>query len=1299
MHRMHASARAVLVALVCVLAVGMPTVMGAPKGLLLHLSFDAKLTADFAGGNPLGSQRNPGHSVQYIEGVRGKAVLLDNGSIFYETKGNLCIPQGTVMLWIKPIGWNPARPSKKWIGFFDAHQRVGRGGEDKLSFWRYPETMSAGHYNYHSAQGNNLDSLFVREVAGWEKGQWKFFAFTWDEKGMARVFVDGKLSFHRQRKRDALPVTLNELSIAASGTAYDEFRVFDRPLREDEIRQYFGEADAAVLKARTGPGSPVYSAGGRIAFPAGPATTCANPIMGPITIDGILDETAWATCVEFQDMSLSTGSESPVNRTSFRVGYTSETLYVAAMCSDRGGKPKVTVRKHGGPVYTDDSVELFLAPKAGGKEYYQFVANAVAARYEGRAMDGSWAGRWEVAGTQGKGKWCLEIAIPFATIGVTATPGEVLGFNVCRNDKSANQSQTWADLGGFAFHAPSRFGRLILGKTRVGASATSMVFRKDGHVTIRGRLRNAGRTPTAVKWLTAGNAGGSALRFEEDVKIDPGKNKVIEKTGPGCGPRGRVGWRSALWADGQLLYLSPGRTASFLALAPLVEASEPLTLENGKVRLRFDSYNGALVSLKNLQTGLELMPRGPAQPLFSLDVVSFQKHPYFFAEDNVIALEASNDTARACTVKKRKDGTQVLTATHAFKEGVKVIATVAVPVDSAISKWTIRVENRLPIRPREAVIVHRVAFPQLGGLRAAKDDKAQALAWPKEAGFLFTEPARKTAKKTKKVESPGGASMSWVDLSGPEGGLYLAGHDVEPVVPTTFEATGDGKNAEVSLTVRRWSLLWPQRDWQPQPCSVGIHPGDWHWSADQYREWFYANCPVRPTPQWVRDEDAWLMDGGGPNRATVADIATHLTVAQNMGVNYIQSWQHWMATDTDHILGAQMPNVYGGTEEEFKKALADLHARGGRIGFYFDGHDMETRLGGILRQPKYFQKLPKDIVKTMPAADPLADGWLQAAVLSPDGSYRMGWPSGIDTWAACNGSKAWSDWVYYWVVTKYHKQYKSDTWYQDCSPWIGQGVCFHPDHGHAKPLPRAQALVDLGNRILKDVSSDFGILGESMCDRLWNYQTHSLWLAGVGLKDSEPALFIYTHPRFPLFCGCCCFFAPGGKQLSKNFYRGEIEKLSAADMLRYVLLHGQRFDYCFGGPRRSGEEYLSTGMKELRDIIRLRRAVHKDLEASRFKDRIGLSGMPDNVEARLFVSDDKRRALIGILDFRKKQKAFAISLDTAAHGLKTLVAAELVLPGGRLVALPKPTRQTRVVRVSLPAGGKEMYFVRLAAQQ
>ncbi|NOY80719.1 MAG: hypothetical protein GXP31_06910 [Kiritimatiellaeota bacterium] len=1267
---------------------------GKEQGLLLYLSFDGTITADFARGKASGYQKRPGGSIAYVRGVKGKAATPTRNSVCWSARGNFRPSAGTVMFWAKPVEWDPSRPSKVWRTFFDAHQRGGRGGEDKIAFWRYPENMSGGRYNYHSAQGNNLDSLLL-SIKDWRKGQWKFFALTWEEAGTAKVFVDGKLVSKRTRKRDALPVNINELAVGASGTAYDELRVFDRPLSERDIRTYF-DAGRAHAAAPAGAEPTVASGATPSQFPNGPPTMCASPMRGAIHVDGIIDEPAWATCVEVRGLSRFASQGRPANRTSFRVGFTSKAIYIAVECVSRAARPKVTVREHGGPVYKDDSVELFIAPKADDKEYYQFVTNAVGARYEGRGMDGHWNGDWQVATTQGHGKWTMEIAIPFATLGVEASPGRVLGFNVCRNDKSANQSQTWADLGGQTFHRPDRFGRLVLGRRPIGAAGVTSVFRSDNRVSVRATIRNAGPAAANVRWLLAGSAAGRPFRFEERTRLGPQAVKTVEKTARATATRGRVAWRCALWVDGELLYLSRPRTADFLDLDPLVRARVPLVLANEKVRLAFDAHTGAVISLKDLETGQELRPRGEPEPLFSLDAVSFQKHPMFFREEDVMSLEASAQTARVCKVERRADGTQVLSVVHAFREGVTVRAAVELPRDSQISKWKIRVENRLPKRPREAVIVHRVAFPQLGGLRASESDKTQTLAWPEHTGFLIREPARKTTK-AKRIESPGGASMSWLDLSGPKGGLYLASHDVKPAYQTILESKGDPKSGEVSLTVRRWSLLWPQKVWQPAACSVGLHGGDWHWSADRYREWFYSSVPVRPTPQWVRDEDAWMMDGGGPNRATFADIAHVLTKAQNMGSNYVQSWQHHMATEHGEMNAGQMPNVYGGTEDEFRGAIRNVHKRGGHIGFYFHGTDLETRLGGMLNQPKYRQKFPPDVVRRLPRPDPLSDGWLAAAVMSPAGAYVMGWPTGIDTWRGCLGSNVWSDWCYYWIVEKYAREYKSDAWYQDGSPWLGNGVCFHPNHGHDGPLPLGQANIDFGNRVVKGVSSDFAILSESVCDRFMNFQTHSLWAAGLGKEDSEPALFIYTHPRFPLFCGTVLYFG-GSPGLGKSFFRGRIEKPSFADVLRYSLLYGGRFDL-FGGPIRDGAEYLTPAVKAERDIVMLRRSVHDDFEQCAFKDRIGLSGIPDGVEARVFVRGDRKGALITVLDFRSERPAFTFSFDAAAHNLGRPVRAELRLPGGRAKPLATPSQDGAAVTFSLPANGAKISLVRLRTRR
>ncbi|OHB57817.1 MAG: hypothetical protein A2Y12_17320 [Planctomycetes bacterium GWF2_42_9] len=1028
---------------------------------------------------------------------------------------------------------------------------------------------------------------------------------------------------------------------------------------------------------------------GEVIFPKGTITTSASPIQGNIKIDGVIDEPQWENCLEFQDMSLYKSSEYPTNRTIIKMGYTNEFLYIAVECYIRGGKPKTITNEFDGPVYTDDSVELFIDPRTSDKKYYQFAVNADAVRYDGCVLDGAWNGNWQTAAKKYKNKWTLEISIPFSTIGVESKPGTILGFNIVRNDKLANQNQTWVDLGGSPYHTPELFGNLVLSKNAIGTKGTSIIFRKDDKIAINAHLKTNNAAPTDIKCLVIGNAGGKTFRFENiAVLSSQDSEKSIEKTNDDLKVEGKIKWQSAVLAGDDILYLSATRTANFTDLSPLLKKREPLVLANNKVSLSFDSQSGAIISFKNLGTNLEIIPNEIPQTLFTLDAVSYQKHPIFFSEQNVIPMEASAESARECKIEKRADNTQVLKSIHDFKEGVKVTVEVELPPNSEISNWKIYLDNQLPKLPREGVVIHRVVFPQIAGLRASESDKDQALAWPVDTGLLIREPARK-ASSILKVESPAGASMSWVDLSGPNGGLYMAGHDVNPVISTTFEAQGNPETNEVSLSMRRWSLLWPSNQWQPKSVSIGIHKGDWHWSADQYREWFYANCPVRPTPQWIRDEDAWMMDGGGPNRATFADIARTLTMAQNMGSNYVQSWQCHMATFSDEIYGMQMTNVYGGTEEEFIKALESLHERGGHIGFYFNAGDFESRAGAIMRQPKYKQKLSKEMLDVLPQPDPMSDGWLEMGRIEPDGSQKLGWPSGIDMRHGCYASEKWADWTYFWV-TRYNNKYKADTWYQDITPWSTDGVCFHPNHGHKKPVQHAQATIDIGNRILGSVSKDYGIISESMTDRLWNYQTHSLWAAGLGLEDSEPSIFIYTHPKFPLFCGTVFYFG-GSPGLGKTFFG--IEKPSFADVMRYVLLHGQRFDL-FRGPVRNAPECWTDEMKEEYDIVLLRKQVHADLEGSSFKDRIGLS-LPEKIEGRVFLRDDLKGALISLLNLRNDKEEFTLIFDALKHGINLPLTAEIILPGGKIKPIENVSMENGIIKIILPADNGKMCFVRL----
>jgi hypothetical protein len=424
--------------------------------------------------------------------------------------------------------------------------------------------------------------------------------------------------------------------------------------------------------------------------------------------------------------------------------------------------PKPTVRDHDGPVYADDSVELFLEPVAGSGNYFQFVTNVVGARYEGAGMDKSWNGAWEAVATAKDGTWTVECAIPFATLGITPVAGVTLGFNLTRNDRLGNQSQSWADLSGYAFHTPSQFGRLVLGAQAIGMTGLTVPLRDEHRIAVRGQVTNGAPEALTVRWLMRGTAGGEAFRLEKDAVVPPGGSTPVALESAMGAPGGLIGWRSLLLVDDLPLYVSPPVRAPFLRLPVLGRPAEPLVLSNQRLRLVFDANTGALVSLRNLQTGREMLAGPEPRPLFRLDTVNYRKNPMFFREDEVLTLTPSLQTFRMARADTQGP-TQVLTVVHQFDEGVTVTATVSLGAKEAISHWGISVANVLPRRPRDGAIIHRVTYPLLGGLKAAEADTDQAVALPDVAGRLVREPGRNLATSVQ-LEIPGWTSMSWAHL-------------------------------------------------------------------------------------------------------------------------------------------------------------------------------------------------------------------------------------------------------------------------------------------------------------------------------------------------------------------------------------------------------------------------------------------------------------------------------------------------------------------------------------------------------
>lgn len=178
-----------------------------------------------------------------------------------------------------------------------------------------------------------------------------------------------------------------------------------------------------------------------------------------MTIDGRLDDEGWRTAARVELSYTNLGEEAPA-RTQALLAYDETALYIAFNCSE----PTITATKtdssqRDGPVFEDDSVEVFLDPRGAGG-YVQLSTNTAGTQYDARQTNVAWNGEWRVAAALGAAAWTVELAVPFAALGAeTPHAGATWRINLARNRYASGQPEhmTWAVPYG-SFHTPDRFG-------------------------------------------------------------------------------------------------------------------------------------------------------------------------------------------------------------------------------------------------------------------------------------------------------------------------------------------------------------------------------------------------------------------------------------------------------------------------------------------------------------------------------------------------------------------------------------------------------------------------------------------------------------------------------------------------------------------------------------------------------------------------------------------------------------------------------------------------------------------------
>jgi len=192
---------------------------------------------------------------------------------------------------------------------------------------------------------------------------------------------------------------------------------------------------------------------------------------GALLIDGALDEADWSNA-EFTGSFVATdGKTAAAPQTFVKMLYDSDAIYLAVEAMEPDpGKMKISVSAHDGPVWTDSSLEVFIAAPGMRGRYAQLVVNPRGVIYDSMAATGNTANvqfesQSDVRTTVHSDRWIAELRIPAAAFGRTIQDGETWKINVARNRRlldAPSQSSSWSNG---VFHGPEAFRSVSFGRT------------------------------------------------------------------------------------------------------------------------------------------------------------------------------------------------------------------------------------------------------------------------------------------------------------------------------------------------------------------------------------------------------------------------------------------------------------------------------------------------------------------------------------------------------------------------------------------------------------------------------------------------------------------------------------------------------------------------------------------------------------------------------------------------------------------------------------------------------------------
>lgn len=178
-------------------------------------------------------------------------------------------------------------------------------------------------------------------------------------------------------------------------------------------------------------------------------------------LDGLLADPAWRQAAPFELKTANGGI--PRQKTDGFIGYDDKHLYIGMRCFDsQMDRLAAAAAARDDHVWRDDCVEIFLGPsgpRGDWADYFHLGLSVTGAQYDARKADPAWNAAWTAKTARFPDRWEAVMAIPFASLELSAFTRGDWTVNFCRENPKLQEFSAWSPTQG-TFHTAERFGIL-----------------------------------------------------------------------------------------------------------------------------------------------------------------------------------------------------------------------------------------------------------------------------------------------------------------------------------------------------------------------------------------------------------------------------------------------------------------------------------------------------------------------------------------------------------------------------------------------------------------------------------------------------------------------------------------------------------------------------------------------------------------------------------------------------------------------------------------------------------------------